>query len=44
MKKIMLFLPGTGVGGIGKFVKDVVSKTLDTIDYTFVTLGDPNSD
>ena len=44
MKKIMLFLPGTGVGGIGKFVKDVVSKTLDTIDYTFVTLGDPNSE
>lgn len=44
MLKVLFFLPGTGVGGIGKFVKDVVSKTRDNIEYTFVTLGDPNSE
>lgn len=41
--KVLYFLPGTGVGGIGKFVRDIVSKTSYKIDYTFVTLGDPST-
>lgn len=42
--KVLYFLPGTGVGGIGKFVKDIVSKTAENIDYTFVTLGNPGTE
>ena len=42
--KVLYFLPGTGVGGIGKFVRDMVSQTKDKVDYTFVTLGNPNTE
>lgn len=42
--KILYFLPGTGVGGIGKYVKDIVSRLDKDIDFTFITLGDPKSE
>ena len=42
--KILYFLSGTGVGGIGKFVKDIVSHMPAEVNFTFVTLGNPNSD
>lgn len=42
--KVLYFLPGMGIGGIGKFVSDIVSKLYNDVEFTFVTLGDPNSD
>lgn len=42
--KILYFLPGTGVGGIGKYVRDMVSQLYKDIDFTFVTLGNPKSE
>jgi len=39
----MYFLTGTGVGGIGKFVNDVVSKFDSSISLTTVALGDDNT-
>ena len=42
--KVLYFIPGTGVGGIGQFVKDVVSHMPSDVEFTFVTLGDGKSD
>lgn len=42
--KVLYFLPGTGVGGIGKFVKDIVSHMIDEVEFTFVTLGDSQNE
>lgn len=41
--KILYFLPGTGVGGIGKFVIDIVERMSSTDTFTFIALGNPNT-